>query len=127
MIRNRGFLWLSCESNEARGGFVERLCRWHRSKPPQPHPHQDRFASPFSFARSPNSEVDVDRSRNGDAVVGDDEGGGGDEKEEDGLEVEQVLAKELMEDIAKQKSLNVTALIVADEESLTTTRFSAMW
>eukprot|EP00904_Undaria_pinnatifida_P014080 jgi/Undpi1/9802/HiC_scaffold_27.g12256.m1 len=216
-----GYLWLTCESNEARGELVEHLCQWHqlRSPPPPPatptpppprghndhdhHNHPGGDAStrttPTATAVEPNPAAvqsatvgpaatvatavllapSPDRgsgSRTGSGVTAsmaaaahasaaaaaevaaaaavvaaavaaevggvntnpetegggvlngsydakeklgaEEQGEGEEEEEEETLEVDQVLLEELLTDLGDERSLNVTALLLANTEML---------
>lgn len=109
--------------------MVERLCQWHQTNHKlrqQQQLQQTRSAtltgqgseSPVPLAPGTDDDDDV----GGSMAYGREAGGGWGRDgglEDDGiLEVDQVLAKELLEDLKEEKSINVTALLLADEEIL---------
>ncbi|CAM9936382.1 unnamed protein product [Sphacelaria rigidula] len=144
----RGYLWLSCTTNAARGDLVERLCQWHRKnlamrrkeqQQQRRHPHQTEAHASVAAAAAVGADSPPKLAR----VVGESAGGSGAAKasefargqgerpgvdgveeeleNEDGvLEVDQVPQKELIADLMEERSLNVTALLVADEDILAT-------
>ncbi|CAM9912980.1 unnamed protein product [Ectocarpus sp. 12 AP-2014] len=153
----RGYLWLSCDTNEARGELVERIVEWHQWRPPLPR-GKNRGASdgvdggvgggPLNstadaarqasatavggLAASPQSRRgDANVSNGGDAGKGRGAAGGSssfgfgfgeeeesEDEEEESLEVDQILLSELVGDLGEERSLNVTALLLADAEAL---------
>lgn len=115
-------MWLSCTGNEARGELIERICRWHRSKP-------HRASSPRTkVGLGAGSSTGSSESSPGTTDSGSDtlesprapitlhgHRAPGELEDEDTLEVEQVLMKELLAELAESKSLDVTALLVTSE------------
>ncbi|CAN0087089.1 unnamed protein product, partial [Hapterophycus canaliculatus] len=154
----RGYLWLSCEDNEARGELVEQLCGWHRrrrsvascdggsssadsapgatSSPAAAKGASATLPAPESALAAASTSTEP-RSESGTPGVdgGGDVGGGGgggnamsgggakeeeeeEDEEEEMLEVDQVLLSELVGDLGSERSLNVTALLLADADAL---------
>ncbi|CAN0476960.1 unnamed protein product, partial [Ectocarpus sp. 8 AP-2014] len=154
----RGYLWLSCDTNEARGELVERIVEWHQWRPPPPRgknrgapggvdrgvgggpPSSTADAARQASATAAGGLAAAPQSRRGDANSvsnGGDAGKGrgaaggsssfgfgfgeeeeSEDEEEESLEVDQILLSELVGDLGEERSLNVTALLLADKEAL---------
>lgn len=145
---HRGYLWLSCDTNEARGELVERIVEWHQWHPPPPRGKNrgapdgvdggvdsGSLSSTADAARQASAAgagglAAAPQSRRGDASASNGAGsssssfgfGFGEEEsedeEEESLEVDQILLSELVGDLGEERSLNVTALLLADAEAL---------
>ncbi|CBN74614.1 hypothetical protein Esi_0030_0172 [Ectocarpus siliculosus] len=153
----RGYLWLSCDTNEARGELVERIVEWHQWRPSPPRgknrgapdgvdggvgggplsstadaARQASATAAAELAAAPQSRRGhASVSNGGDAGKGRGAAGGSgsfgfgfgeveesEDEEEESLEVDQILLSELVGDLGEERSLNVTALLLADKEAL---------
>lgn len=104
---------------------MERLCQWHRLKPRsalgQQRQSYRHATGDMSAGSTESSPVSSDRSSDvmgsPSFVTGARRRGVRDPEEDEGLEVEQILLNELLEEIADEQSVSVSALISVDEGS----------
>ncbi|CAM9695735.1 unnamed protein product [Ascophyllum nodosum] len=125
----RGYLWLSCENNEARGDLVEHLSQWYHKW--DENEARGDIPNDSSGDFSP-SDVDAASAASAAAVAAaavaavaasggsfsSSEAANGSDEDDDALEVEQILIKELVEELGQERSLNVTALLLVDKDTL---------
>ena len=122
---NRGYLWLSCENNEARGDLVEHLSQWYHkwdeneARGDIPNDSSGDFSPSDADAASAASAAAAAAAiaASGGSFSSSEAANGSDE-DDDALEVEQILIKELVEELGQERSLNVTALLLVDKDTL---------